>query len=275
METRYRKRSAGVANRGFVAVGKNGVAIAPRLGINTRGCDADRKELEHTARERNRLARLGTMAAVFGHEVANPLNGIAAALSCVKSDLESPQFDIRHSIATLQGALLEIDRLGSLLNDFRSIACPQIIDLQKIDLEKNTKEVLFCQDAAYRKLGIIVEIQFENPLPRVMAHADKIKQVVLNLCKNAVESMPGGGRLVVKGYGCAPMVVLEIGDTGVGIPAGLDVFELFSTTKRDGSGLGLPLVRQIVAAHNGTINYTSVPGADPRTTFKISLPAAD
>jgi signal transduction histidine kinase len=106
-----------------------------------------------------------------------------------------------------------------------------------------------------------------------MADADKIKQVVLNLCKNAVDAMPGGGRLTVNGYRLAEMVVLEISDTGTGIPAGLDVFELFRTTKPGGSGLGLPLVRQIVSAHNGAVHYASEPGHG--TTFKVYLPAAE
>jgi len=180
---------------------------------------------------------------------------------------------MRLLIATLQGTMLEINRLGSLLNEFRDIAFPQNIDFQKIDLAQKTKEVLSCQYAAYREQGITVEVQFENPLSPVMAHADKIKQVVLNLCKNAVEAMPGGGCLTVKGYRFDQMVVLEISDTGAGIPEGLDVFELFRTTKRGSRGLGLPLVRQIISAHNGTIKYTSDPNQG--TTFKISLPAAE
>ena len=79
----------------------------------------------------------------------------------------------------------------------------------------------------------------------------------------------------MKGYRCAQMVVLEISDTGAGIHDGLDVFESLRTTKRDGSEVGLPLVWQIVSAHNGTINYTRLPGPGHRTKFQISLPAAD
>ena len=168
---------------------------------------------------------------------------------------------------------VEINPLGSLLKDFRDIASPQHIDFQRADLVKNTRDVLSSQYYAYWNLGITVELQFDNPLPPVMADADTIKQVVLNLCNNAVEAMPDGGYLTVKGYHIAQMVVLEISDTGTGIPEGLDPFELFKTTKAGGSGLGLPLVRQIVSAHHGTINYTTAPGHG--TTFKLYLPAAD
>jgi signal transduction histidine kinase len=167
----------------------------------------------------------------------------------------------------------EINGLGSSLNDFRDIASPQHIAFQKADLVKNTRDVLSGQYYAYRELGITVELQFDNPLPPVMADSDKIKQVVLNLCNNAVEAMPDGGYLTVKGYHIAQMVVLEISDTGTGIPEGLDVFGLFKTTKAGRTGLGLAIVQQIISAHNGTINYTTAPGHG--TTFKLCLPAAD
>jgi signal transduction histidine kinase len=273
MERTYQRKSVDVFNEMFVAGSHNGAAIAPRLISTARGRHAELKTLEHTAQESERLALLGTTAAVFAHEVANPLSGISVGLEFVKRALEGDDADIRLLIATLQGAMLEINRLGSLLNDFRDIARPQNTDFQKIDLLKNTREVLSCQYYAYRKLGITVELQFDNPLPPVMADADKIKQVVLNLCNNAVEAMPDGGYLTVKGYHFARMVFLEISDTGAGIAEGLDVFELFKTTKTHGSGLGLPLVWQIISAHNGTIKYASEPGHG--TTFKVHLPAAD
>jgi signal transduction histidine kinase len=273
MERTFQKTSGGIANERFVADSQNGGAIAPRPGLMAGGRPVKLKGLQHAARESKRLALLGTRAAVFAHEVGNPLNGISVGLEFVKRDLESAEFDVRVLIATLQGTMLEIGRLGSLLNEFRGIACPQYIDFQRTDLVKNTKEVLSCQYDAYRKLGITVDLQFSSPSLPVMADPGKLKQVVLNLCNNAVEAMPDGGDLTIKGYHLAQKVVLEISDTGAGIPEGVDVFELFRTTKPRGSGLGLPLVRQIVSAHNGTINYTTEPGHG--TTFKISLPAAD
>jgi signal transduction histidine kinase len=84
--------------------------------------------------------------------------------------------------------------------------------------------------------------------------------------------MPRGGTLTVCGSSLKGQVCLEIGDTGEGVPEGINIFEPFTTTKTDGTGLGLAIVQQIVAAHRGTITYTSKPGQG--TTFTLQLPAA-
>jgi len=82
--------------------------------------------------------------------------------------------------------------------------------------------------------------------------------------------MPEGGVLTCKGYQLNGLVILEVSDTGTGIPDGVDVFQLFKTTKADGTGLGLPIVKQIISEHTGVIEYASEPGKG--TTFKIALP---
>ena len=101
--------------------------------------------------------------------------------------------------------------------------------------------------------------------------AVRIAQILLNLCKNAVEAMPQGGTLTLRGCSTEAHVTLEVGDTGIGIPEGLNIFEPFTTTKEAGTGLGLAIVQQIVAAHQGTISYTSRPNQG--TTFTVTLPA--
>ena len=97
-----------------------------------------------------------------------------------------------------------------------------------------------------------------------------MKQVVLNLGKNAIEAMANGGVLSAKIYQQNGRVILEIADTGIGIPEGEDVFQLFKTTKPEGTGLGLPIVQQIVSEHRGSIDYSSELGKG--TIFKIFLP---
>jgi signal transduction histidine kinase len=84
--------------------------------------------------------------------------------------------------------------------------------------------------------------------------------------------MPKGGKLTLRAYDSGDRLYIEISDTGIGIPAGVDIFEPFTTSKSSGTGLGLTIVRQIVAAHGGSIGYSSEPGKG--TVFRISLPPA-
>jgi two-component system sensor histidine kinase HydH len=107
-------------------------------------------------------------------------------------------------------------------------------------------------------------------LPHVRVDPEKMRQVLLNLCNNAIEAMPAGGTLILKAYARSDSLNIEVIDTGSGIPAGLDVFQPFATTKEKGTGLGLMIVRQILAAHGGSVSYESELGKG--TTFRVSLP---
>ena len=225
---------------------------------------------EQRPQESERLALLGTMAAVFAHEAGNPLAGILLSLKCVEIQLEKQQVNDPSLIPIIRGAIGEIDRLGSLLKEFRSLVSEQTLDLKCTDLVKIAEEALALEMIAYQAAGITVKFAFEDALPPIRLDPAKIKQVILNLCKNAVEAMPEGGCLTLKCYHSRGMVVLEVSDDGVGVPDDVNIFELFKTTKPGGTGLGLPLVQQIVSAHDGTIAYKSKPGRG--ATFKVSLP---
>jgi signal transduction histidine kinase len=166
----------------------------------------------------------------------------------------------------------EIERITKLLHEYRSFARPHRLRLESVDLRRILEEVLAPNIGPYTAGGIRVQTQFEDSLPLVHVDQERIKQVILNLCKNAVEAMPAGGVLTCKAHQSGDRLVLEVSDTGVGIPDGLDVFQLFSTTKTEETGLGLAIVQQIVSEHGGAIDYISTPGRG--TTFRLSLPLA-
>jgi PAS domain S-box-containing protein len=229
----------------------------------------ERKQAERLLQDKERLATLGTTAAVFAHEIGNPLNGISTSLQIVKSILETSDKINPALQETLDIAFQEVQRLTNLLADYRTFARPQRLNLRPADMSEIIDEVLSAQMQSYRATKITLETQLEK-VPGMLVDREKIKQVILNLCKNAVEAMPEGGTLTVKTTPSEQGIVLEVIDTGEGIPDGVDVFQLFRTTKPEGSGLGLPIVQQIISEHKGTIKYRSKIGKG--TTFTIVLP---
>ena len=254
-----------------------GTQQAVRRGAPLRSvvCESNQDGIrsEQQSQETERLALLGTMAAVFAHEAGNPLAGILLSLKCVESQLEKQEVDDPFLISTIRGAIGEVGRLGSLLKEFRSLVSEQTLDLKCTNLVKIAEEALALEMITYRAAGITVKFAFSDDLPLIRLDAAKIKQVILNLCRNAVEAMPDGGCLTLKCYHSRGRLVLEVSDDGVGVPDDVNIFELFKTTKPGGTGLGLPLVQQIVSAHDGTIAYKSKPGRG--ATFKVSLPLSE
>ena len=234
------------------------------------GLQSYQQQSQQRAQVRRFTALLNTTAALFAHEVASPLQGMSASLQLIEKGLITSDDPLL--TATMRNFRREVDRLIILLDEFRSASVPQNLNLTNSDLREIVEEALAIQLIVFQAAGVSLKFDFEHGLPAVSLDARKIKQVILNLCKNALAAMPQGGDLTVKCFSYGATVVLEIADTGIGIPAGLDPFALFKTTKVGGSGLGVSIVEQIVLAHHGTIDYTSKPGRG--TTFKIIFPAA-
>jgi signal transduction histidine kinase len=231
----------------------------------------ERQEAERKLYEKERLATLGTTAAVFAHEIGNPLNGLSTALEIMRELLNSGENEtlVRD---TLQAAQQEVQRLSALLKEYRSFARPQRFRSEPTDLRRIVREVLAHEARSYGAADIEVRTEFSERLPAVAADEERMKQVILNLFKNAVEAMPEGGVLTCRLYALESRAILEVNDTGAGVPEGVDVFQLFRTTKPQGTGLGLPIVQQIISEHKGAIDYVSERGKG--TTFRISLPVA-
>ncbi|MET0501230.1 MAG: ATP-binding protein [Candidatus Binatia bacterium] len=231
-----------------------------------------KRDAEKRARGSETLATLRTTAALFAHEFANSLNGISASLQLLDMKAQEQSFWDSETKSLFGASTDEIKRLGHLLQDFRAFARPQKYNFEAVDLLHLVDEVVTAEKLLYDSSAIEVKREFPDALSAVIIDREKIKQAILNICKNAVEAMPSGGILTLRGYASERTIFLEIDDTGSGIPKGLDVLQPFRSTKPLSSGLGLPIVGQIIAAHNGTVNYVSHPGQG--TTFRIGLPAA-
>lgn len=234
---------------------------------------SEKDRLQQQLLERERLAAIGTTAAKFAHEIGNPLNGLSMSVQLLARRLTSPGNRVEEKvIEQVHGLRGEIHRLSSLLHEFRSLARRQDLTCRMLHLRTIVQEVLTAEQAYYESRGVVVVLLIPESLSPLLADGDKLKQVFFNLCKNAVEAMPMGGRLTIQCRDAGAQVIIDIRDTGVGIPAGVNILEPFITTKPEGTGLGLPIVRQIIAAHGGALTYQSEPGQG--TTFTISLPKA-
>ena len=234
---------------------------------------SEKARLQEQFIENSRLAAIGTTAAKFAHEVANPLNGMSLTAQRLERHLAGqPCYSDPAVQSTLRRLRDEIRRLNDLLDDFRSLSRREQYNFQLTALTAIAAEILAMEAENYAGKGVRVEQHLPPDLPLIQADRDRLKQALWNLCKNAVEAMPQGGTLTLHAHSSGADVILEIADTGAGIAPGVDIFEPFTTTKYSGSGLGLVVVRQVVAAHGGNITYSSEPGRG--TTFRLVLPQA-
>lgn len=234
----------------------------------------ERRQATEKIRANDRLGTVALAAAALAHEIANPLQWMLSTVQLMQEDLAGGDTNAmaswKHQLEEFRG---EIGRLASMLQDFRTLARPENLTLAPVPLHaliSGLRKIIVPQLAT---AGLAVDYQIPDGLPLIHGDADKIKQVLLNLCKNAIEASSTGGTLTIKACAEAENLIIEIADTGTGIPEGLDIFKPFATTKDKGSGLGLTIVRQIVAEHGGSITYQSEKGKG--TTFRITLPTVN
>jgi two-component system sensor histidine kinase PilS (NtrC family) len=227
------------------------------------------RQLEARMRQADRLATLGRMAANIAHEIRNPLASLTGAIEVLTSPATAS--DARDRLSQI--VMRESERLNQIIKDFLEYARPAPLTLETVNVADALAEVLVLLEHRTRTGCLKIVREFDASLYR-RVDPQQFKQVVWNLCLNAVEAMPEGGELRV-GAAAAPGQLLEVwvSDTGVGIgPDDLShLFEPFFSTKPEGTGLGLALVHRIVQEHGGEIDVRSTPGLG--TTFTITLPA--
>lgn len=246
--------------------------VMEQIGVEL-GQVFERKWAEKKLRESERLAALGITTATIIHEIGNPLQLISGLTYLLQQEL-STEAEKKETTELADDLKKEIDRLISLLAELRFAASPGLtqLDLKPINLPLFAVECLMKDKFFSAYPGIRLEHDLPPDLPPAMMDKDKMRQVLLNLYKNAVEAMPDGGTLSLRAFQSSDRLCLDIADTGSGIPKDVNVFEPSITTKPHGMGLGLMVVQQIISAHRGSITYTSDPGHG--TVFRISLPIA-
>lgn len=227
--------------------------------------EARRQQLE----VREGLAQVGELAAEMAHEFKRPLATVRTALGLLQQEYVLDERGQR-----MMGAVNEqLDHLAETMRDLFSLARPVGLDAEEIDLNELLDEALVALAGHPAQRGVTVVRDYGAGGLVVSGDRKRLEQAVVNLALNGLEAMPNGGQLVVRTTVLPPdRVEIEIRDTGVGIPAAeLEKITLpFYSTKPSGTGLGLPLVTRVVAAHEGTIAVESEPGKG--TTVRVRLP---
>jgi signal transduction histidine kinase len=224
-----------------------------------------------------KMAVLGTFASGLAHEVRNPLNSISLQLSVLERRIARADSLLAGQMAEVVDVIREeVRRLELLVEDFLLFSRTDRIQYRPARLEDIVQDVIQLMAPEADASSVEVRHAADGPLPRMRMDAEKMKQVVINLVRNAIEAMPGGGAVEVRTAMADGRARIVVTDDGPGLPAGVDVFQLFVTTKPKGTGLGLSIVQQIVLQHGGEIFAGRGPKGGARFTIAIPvLPAED
>jgi signal transduction histidine kinase len=229
------------------------------------------REIESELELSRRLSSIGRLTAGVGHEVKNPINAIVVHLELLRNKLDG--FDeraLRH-LDIIQSEIQRLDRVVQTLVDFSR---PVELQLQEQDLREVVISVLQLASAELETRSVrVVSLLPQN---RVIANIDSdlMKQALLNVVLNGGQAMADGGVLEVRLHADSRMAHIAIRDEGEGIPDDVrpKIFDLYFTTKREGSGIGLAMTYRILQLHNGEVDVQSQPGKG--TTFVLRLPVS-
>ena len=238
-------------------------AMAQRLAARERELRAQGEALLRS----ERLAAIGRVAAQITHEIRNPLSSIS--LNAEELGERAPQ-----ARELCDAIVREVDRLTAITEEYLRFARLPKPQLQRADVNDTVRELLEFVRPELDSAGVKVSLSLSPALPRVLADVAQLRQLLLNLLRNAREAMSAGGSLRVTSRATKAMVEIEVRDNGPGIPSERlsRIFDPFFTTKERGTGLGLAMAQEIAQEHGGQLVCDSVPGRG--TAFTLRLPAA-
>lgn len=220
-----------------------------------------------------RLAALGTLAAGVAHEIRNPLSSIKGFATYFREKFAAGSPD--HELANVMVG--EVERLNRVVSELLELTRPSDLRPMELRLSELLGHALTLVEADCAAHNIAVRTDFCADESMVSADRDRLLQVLLNVLLNAVQSMPEGGRLLVRVAQTRDHVAVSVKDTGVGV--GQEdlsrVFDPYFTTRNKGTGLGLPLVRKIMDAHGGKVRMASVPGQGTEVVLEFPRPGGE
>ena len=243
------------------------------------------EQMEERERLRDRLASLGEMAAGIAHELKNPLAGIEVMAGLLRRQVpDSP--DAQSLLADI---ISEAKLANAIVVEMLEFVRPIRLEVEHVDVADVLHQAVTLAESKATRGEVVVGLTIEPGLPMIEGDQHQLCQVFTNLLTNAFEALDGRGHIDIRAvavtveqdpvftgdpHAPAPTVVVDVADDGPGVPSDLNdrIFDPFFTTKPQGSGLGLPIVRKIVDAHDGRIDLNSAPGKGTR--FRVRLPVS-
>jgi signal transduction histidine kinase len=234
------------------------------------------EQLEERERLRDRLAAVGEMAAVFAHEVRNPLAGIEVMAGLLRRKIP----DAPDAQAVLSDIINEARMANAIVQEVLDFVRPMRLQVERTGIADAVQAAVHLADTKARRGDVDVRVALADGLPPIQGDQHQLMQLFTNLLMNAYEAMGGKGVITIAAervrleYGAdgRDAIRVDVTDDGPGMPPDVadKVFDPFYTTKPQGSGLGLAIVRKIVDAHDGRIDLRTAPGQG--TTIRVTLP---
>jgi signal transduction histidine kinase len=243
------------------------------------------KKLSEQVKMSQHLAALGEMAAGIAHEIRNPLNSIRGFAQLLENYVpKDDQEKADEANGYINIVIEEVDRMNQLVQDLLDFSRQRELTMAKVDMVKLAQDVLAELQPDLSQANAHIDTEFESNLTPVMANVAKLKQVMVNIVRNALQAMlppvapndrPVRLGVRVRGVGegdDTTAIQVEVSDSGMGITnqEGDRIFEPFFTTRERGTGLGLAICRKIVEQHGGMIDYETQLGVG--TTMRVTLP---
>lgn len=229
---------------------------------------SERIKSEEFFRKADKLNVVGQLAAGLAHEIRNPLTSLKGFLQLMK---ESDKRRVEHCEIMLS----EVDRMNSIINELLIFSKPQPKVLKRNEIGALLYSVINLLEAQATMNGVQVYIEIHGDLPPICCSEVDIKQVFVNVLKNAIEATPNGGKIYIVAFEQLNELIIRIKDEGIGIPADNlhRLGEPFYTTKEQGTGLGLMMCYKIIHDHKGNLSIRSA--VNQGTTVDIKLPVTD
>lgn len=223
---------------------------------------------EKRAQEAETLAAVGKSMSAIAHDMKTPLIAIGGFTNIVRRNLPNDSPDREK----LNIVLAETARLENLVKGVLDFARPLELNRSGVSIEQVVKECIAVTGQVAEGSGIRVQSRFGSNLPNISIDEFRMKQALINLMTNAIQASPSGGCVIVSAEMRKRDLIIDVTDCGDGIPIEKreEIFSPFFTTKKEGVGLGLPIVKKVVEAHEGNLRIIDNPRGG--LTFRIVLP---